>query len=98
MRCIPSLIRPVSCNEVTSQREAGPAARVVERNGDVQARLLAILGFLLFRIPTCIAPILYWNVLFIWTRCSKAWGLLLSGFMAPTTAILPELDAFVFVQ
>ena len=31
------------------------------------------LGFLPFRIPACIIPILSWNVLSVWTRCSKAW-------------------------
>ncbi len=62
--------------------------------GRVHACLLAIPGFLPLRIPDCIAPILLWNVLFVWTWCSKAWGLLLSGLMAATTAILLELDPF----
>ena len=64
------------------------------RLGRVHACLIAILGFLPLRIPDCIAPIILWNVLNIWTRSTKAWGLLLSGLMAATTAILLELDPF----
>ncbi len=56
--------------------------------------LFAIPGSLPLRIPACIAPILFWNVLSNWTRPTKAWGLLLSGLMAATTTILLELDPF----
>ena len=73
-----------SLNNVCS-RPCIRARRNAERNRG-QARLLAILGLLPFRIPACLAPILLWNVLNIWTRSTKAWGLLLSGLMAATTA------------
>ncbi len=63
----------------------------------VHACLLAIPGFLPLRIPACIAPILLWNVLNIWTRSTKAWGLLLSGLMAVTTTILLELESEISV-
>ncbi len=73
----------------------GPSLRGLDAmQGRGHACLLAILGSLPFRIPACIVPILSCNVLSIWTRCSKAWDLLLSGSMAAATAILPELDPF----
>ena len=78
------------------------------RLGRVHACLFAILGFLPFRIPACIVPILFCNVLSISRRwhlaerivCDsltrrKAWGLLLSGLMAAATTILPEPGPFL---
>ncbi len=42
-----------------------------------QPCLFAILGFLPFRIPACIVPILSWNVLSVWTRCFPVNGIYL---------------------
>ena len=50
------------------ERMAKPRWREIVK-GRGQPCLLAILGFLPFRIPACIVPILSWNVLSIWTRC-----------------------------
>ena len=36
-----------------------------------QACPFSILGFLPFHIPACIVPVLSWNVLSVWTRCSN---------------------------
>ena len=68
--------------------------------------MLAFLLFwvsLPFRIPACIVPILLWNILRIWMRCSKVWMrsfpvdciyLRVSFVIVVATTVLPELDPF----
>ncbi len=60
-------VTKLKCSKSRDDRNPQPA------RGRAQPCLLTILGFLPFRIPACFVPILFWNVLSIWTRSTKAW-------------------------
>ena len=59
------------CREVLQLSKSGQRTICRVDRKRSKSRLFAILGFLPFRIPACIVPILSWNVLFIWTQCSN---------------------------
>ena len=67
------------CREVLQLSKSGQRTICRVDRKRSKSRLFAILGFLPFRIPACIVPILSWNVLSIWTRSTKAWMRMIKG-------------------